>query len=735
MSINRACTAYEQELSRDLNIWHLTAFGMNYILPFSPAIILGILAKESGKTVALPYLLACVVMLFTANSYIYMVKRNPVAGSLYSYVDSLLGRKIGFLAGWILFLDYILVPTVVAVSAVYYLQHYFPSVSYSVLLTGYVLITGAVNLFGIRLIANVGLVFLALAEIVLVSCFIMFGHHITQSHHSLLSADAFEFKSISALFTATTLAVLGYLGYDAISTLAEEAKNPLKDVPRAIIFSVIISTCTMFLSGYFAVLAMPNLAVHFDNLAWVNNAMYYIVYDAGGKLFSAMFTAGVLLSMAVFNVVSTAAGARLLYGMGRDRVIPRSIFAKVNKRFKTPHYNILLIIGIELIVGHLSSLDNIANIINFGAIAAFTILNFGVFYRLMSHYPNSTAHPFKKMITIMMPFLGVVSMLILIVLMQRITLIIGFAWVGLGVIYLLFNKMLRNQAEDINDVRDVTIAAPYIGDDLKTLKIWMDYDHWNTGDKLFEAILATDKSGFFLAKKNNDLIGSIVAYNYNEEVGYFGLYYIRSEYRGDGLGAFLTGAALSRWGTRAVACDALLMQVQKYKKIGFKPIYENRRFVFTPKQHDVKFFNSNIYPISDCKMDAIIDYDAKHFYVRREKLLKYWFERDKEFSFVYQEGQEIKGIIAITKSTETYRVGPFFANTPDIAEILLRAATVNLIGELVSMDMPLINKHSEAFIKKLGLLESGMKAVRMHKGSLTVNNIDSVYGHLSIELG
>ena len=75
-SINRVVTTHKQGLDKKLNLFHLIAFGLNYMMPFAPAIIFGIVAKQSGTTVALPYLLAVVIMSFTAFSYIYMVKRN-----------------------------------------------------------------------------------------------------------------------------------------------------------------------------------------------------------------------------------------------------------------------------------------------------------------------------------------------------------------------------------------------------------------------------------------------------------------------------------------------------------------------------------------------------------------------------------------------------------------------------------------------------------------------------------
>ncbi|EDZ90757.1 membrane protein, putative [Francisella tularensis subsp. novicida FTG] len=227
MVINRAVTPYKQELAKKLNLFHLIAFGLNYMIPFAPAIIFGIIAKTSGTTVSLPYLFAMIIMSLTAFSYVYMVKRNPVAGSLYSYVESIFGTRLGFLAGWILFLDYILVPTVVAMSATIYLQHYIPEIPYYVILCSFVLITGLFNLLGISIVANVGIILLLIIEILLIICLFVLGSSAISTSQGLLSLRPFEFNSISGLFTATTFCVLSYLGYDAISTLAEEAKNPI----------------------------------------------------------------------------------------------------------------------------------------------------------------------------------------------------------------------------------------------------------------------------------------------------------------------------------------------------------------------------------------------------------------------------------------------------------------------------------------------------------------------------
>ena len=92
---------YQQQLKRSLGVWQLTTFGLNYMIPIALALIFGFILVSSGGTVALPYLLAMIAMLFTANSYSLMIQAFPFAGSLYSYVSRGWSARIGFIAGWV----------------------------------------------------------------------------------------------------------------------------------------------------------------------------------------------------------------------------------------------------------------------------------------------------------------------------------------------------------------------------------------------------------------------------------------------------------------------------------------------------------------------------------------------------------------------------------------------------------------------------------------------------------
>ena len=199
-------------------------------------------------------------MLFTAFSYAVMVRNFPLAGSVYNYVGRGCNPYFGFLSGWVLTLDYILIPTVTASSSAYFAQQYLPGVPYWVLLGVFSVGTGMVNLFGVQLMSRLGLGLLVFGELVVWSSIVVWGRAVAVDGAgvgTLLSTQPFQFDSVSSLAAATSLAIFSFLGFDAITTLAEETRRPKRDIPRAIYWCVGIGTLTMFACGYVAMLAIP----------------------------------------------------------------------------------------------------------------------------------------------------------------------------------------------------------------------------------------------------------------------------------------------------------------------------------------------------------------------------------------------------------------------------------------------------------------------------------------------
>jgi putrescine importer len=448
-SVDISKYGYKQEFERKMNVVHLTAFGLNYMVPIAPAIIFGFLLQTSGGTVALPYLIAGLAMLFTALSYSVMVRNFPLAGSVYNYVGRGWNVHLGFLSGWVLLLDYILIPTVTAASSAMYAQQLFPAIPFWVLLAIFSIGTGTLNLFGTQLLSKMGLLLLIIGEFVIFTAFIVWGKAVYGGvgTGTLLSTQPFEFSSFTGLISAASLAVFSYLGFDAITTLAEESKNPKRDIPRAIYWCIGIGTLTMFLSGYIGMLVFPDWKNYIMDQTWVNTTLFQVSKLTGGEGFSVFYTAGYLTSLGVFNLVATAAGARLLYGMGRDNLIPGRIFAKINKRWKTPHWNILIIVAFEFLLGLWSNLGKLSSLVNYGALAGFAMLNLSVIWLYyvkkqghsplkLGDQPNWMPSGLGHLRYTLLPFIGFLIILAIFISMDKLALILGTCWLIIGIIFL-----------------------------------------------------------------------------------------------------------------------------------------------------------------------------------------------------------------------------------------------------------------------------------------------------------
>jgi len=440
---------YTQELKRSLSMWELAAFGINYMIPIAPAIIFGVILNISGGTVSLPYLLAGVGMIFTAMSYSVMVKNFPLAGSIYNYVSRSINPHVGFLSGWVLILDYILIPTVTSMSASLFIMQFFPNVPYPVWLLVFAVSMGLLNLFGVELMAKLGLWMVVIGEFVVFTGFVVWAYAVGVhgvGTGTLFSTVPFQFSNIAALATATSVAVLSYTGFDAITTLAEETHNPKRDVPKAIYIAVGVGIFTMFMTGYLAMLAIPNWREFINQPGWADTALFHVAVLTGGRWFSIFYTTGFCLAMCVFNVVATAAGARLLYGMGRDNMLPKAIFAKINKKYQTPHWNIIIIVCVEYALGIFMTISKITNLINYGALGGFIMLNLSVIWlyyvrkkgnapEKLGETPNwiPTASKFPRYF--IAPLLGFIVLVWVFTSMDHMALIVGTIFLIIGFVY------------------------------------------------------------------------------------------------------------------------------------------------------------------------------------------------------------------------------------------------------------------------------------------------------------
>lgn len=216
-------------LRRSLGYWDLVLYGLAYIAPFAPLTTLGFVWKESNGLIVLAYALGGVCMYFTARSYAMMTEVLPSAGSVYGFARHSLGKFPGFIAGWMILLDYLLIPAFVYVLVAVALQTLIPGVDRGVWIVLLAVVTTAVNWFGISVTARANFVAVALQVLVLVGFVLLavFALYSGKGNGALTLKPLFDPAAFDAgkVFGATSICVMSFLGFDAVSTLAEEVKG------------------------------------------------------------------------------------------------------------------------------------------------------------------------------------------------------------------------------------------------------------------------------------------------------------------------------------------------------------------------------------------------------------------------------------------------------------------------------------------------------------------------------
>jgi putrescine importer len=381
-------TAAVPRLRRVLTLWDLIFYGIVLIQPIAPVPLFGVAQKLSDGHFATIILVAMLAMMITAFSYGRMAALYPAAGSAYTYVGRGLNPHLGFLAGWAMFLDYLLQPLIntVWISTALH-ERYVPKVPYiawAAIIAGIITL---LNLRGIRSSARANKILLFLMFIV-VGFFIALAVRFLfrfQGFSGLFSLEPFyDPKTFNShrIWTATSFAALTYIGFDGVTTLAEDVENPKRNVLLATVLVCVFTGVFGGLEVYLGQRVWPNWHA-FPNL---ETAFMDICSRVGGPLlFNAM---GAILILAAFGSGLTGGlgAARLLFGMGRDNVLPRKVFGYLSPQSNTPTYNIVLI-GLLSFAGAVmlnyvgNAYEHAGELLNFGAFLAFMGVNLATFWQ------------------------------------------------------------------------------------------------------------------------------------------------------------------------------------------------------------------------------------------------------------------------------------------------------------------------------------------------------------------
>jgi amino acid transporter len=431
---------YRQELSRSLSFADLLIYGLIFMVPIAPFGIFGSVYAGSGGMVALAYIVGMVAMMFTALSYSQMVRAFPMAGSVYSYAGRGIAAPVGFLAGWVILLDYVLIPGLLYLVASVAMHTFVPVIPVWLWLAAFVVLNTVVNYLGIEMTARITRIMLVV-EVVILAVFLAVGvAALAQGKGAGFSLSPFynaaTFKW-SVVFGAVSVAVLSFLGFDGISMLAEESREEARKIGRSMIVALLLAGTLFIVQTWVAALLVPDPGKLLHDGDPAGTAFYDAARVAGGGWLAGLAALATAIAWGFANsLVAQAATSRLLYAMARDGQMPRFL-AKINPKHKVPANATFLVAAVSLVLGiwmalRTDGLTLLTTLVNFGAMTAFLALHVSV----VVHYViRQGSRDWLRHVVV--PVFGFIILAYVVINAKVAAQVLGFIWLGIGVIVLI----------------------------------------------------------------------------------------------------------------------------------------------------------------------------------------------------------------------------------------------------------------------------------------------------------
>ncbi len=424
---------------RVLSLRDLVLFGIAFVGPTAPYSMYGIATVKSQGHLPLVYLIAMIAMSLTALSYGRMAAAYPEAGSTYTYAAKALHPAVGAIAGWAMILDYILIPMLSVIFVGLTAQKVWPEVPYALWVIATAGAITAINLHGIHMTSRANYVMNAVMGASLV-WFILLAVRALLSgtgEGALFSARPFlnpQTFSFNETVSATSLAVLSFIGFDGVTTLAEDAKDPHKDIGRATVLVCFIAGGLFVIESYLAQMVWPD----YRTFSPVETAFLDVGKLIGGAALFYFLSFVLVVAGLASAITGQASASRLLCGMGRDRLLPYRVFGYVHPRLGTPIYSVLLMGGIHLAGALILKYTEAAELVNFGAFIGFIMVNLCVIRHYWLRLGLRQGGQILSNLTL--PALGLAICFYIWVHLSSFAILLGGIWITSGFFYLMFAK-------------------------------------------------------------------------------------------------------------------------------------------------------------------------------------------------------------------------------------------------------------------------------------------------------
>ena len=443
----------QPRLRRVLSLGDVVYYGIILTSPIAAVPLFGEAQVLSHGHAVSTLLIGMVAMSLTAISFGRMANVYPASGSVYSYVSRTLNPHVGFILGWAMFLEYLFQPIQNALYAVLTIHRLVPEIPFAVLSAVIVAFITLLATRGIKFNARTNEILLGFMLLVTAVFLLQAFRHIVlhESFGALFSYTPFYNPAtfnLRALAAGTSFAALVFIGFDGVTILAEEVKNPKRNVLLAAVLVCIFTGLFSGLQVYLAQRVWPD----YTTLTNPETGFMDVARTVGGPLLFTFYGIVLLVSSLACGLAGHIGAARLLYSMGRDDVIPKKLFGHLSARLGTPVYNEWLVGAVAYVAVMSIPWQRSAEMVTFGALLAFTAVNFAALMQFWFAAEAKVSRNFLR--DAFAPGFGCVFCFGLLLGLQPWTKYAGLLWLLIGTIYAAYRTRLftvRSRVIDFSD--------------------------------------------------------------------------------------------------------------------------------------------------------------------------------------------------------------------------------------------------------------------------------------------
>ncbi len=409
------------KLERSLGFWEVSLMSVGIILGAGVYVLIGEASGLSGNGLWISFILAAVVASFTGLSYAELSSRFPEAGAEYVYIENSFGKNFAWIIGWLIIAGSIIGAATVAMGFANYFSALFDTpvvtIAFAVLtVCGIILIVGVKETAAFTILFT--LIEAAGLFIIMIIGLPYFG-----------SVDYLELASgMKGVIEAGVLIFFGYIGFESITRLANETKDPERNIPRAIIFSIIITTILYILVGISAVSVVP-----WEQLSQSEAPLAIVARQIFGENSFVILSGIALFSTFNTSLVMLLSGSRIIFGIAEKKALPK-IFLTVSKKTLTPWVAIIFVVGFAMVFLIFGNLKTVANLTNFTIFSTFILVNLSLIYLRIKKPISSGFHvPFSIKNIPILPVFGIITSVFMVVNLSYDVLLIGLVVIIIGV--------------------------------------------------------------------------------------------------------------------------------------------------------------------------------------------------------------------------------------------------------------------------------------------------------------